>query len=139
MASITGFGGMYGLTGASAVASWAGGRYPLRYLFSNSDLVYALSPADFPVLESIGVNLDNVRVVPNGVKPEFLERESADVLADLRRKYGFPTDGTPLLLFVGHLRQKKGVDVLIKAMGQVPGKWHLAIVGPQTFPELARN
>jgi glycosyltransferase involved in cell wall biosynthesis len=124
--------------GAKALAAYVGTGIPLRYVFQNSALVYASSPADYPVLEALGTELHKVRVVPNGVAPEILQQQSPEQLERLRAKYNLPTD-KPLLVFVGHLRPKKGVDDLLKALTKVSAQFHLAVVGPHSFPELAQT
>ena len=118
----------------------AGGYFaitlPLRYLVRHSALCFASSPADIPVIESLGGRREQVHIVPNGVEPTFLVPQPEEDLRRTRETYGLPSD-RPLLLFVGHVRPKKGVDTLIEALTRVPGEWHAAIVGPHTFPRLA--
>lgn len=109
---------------------------PLKYLVRRSTLLFASSPADQPVLESLGARPEQVHLVPNGVDPAFLEPRSEAELSAVAERYGLPRD-RPLLLFVGHVRQKKGVDVLIDALPGVGGEWHAAIVGPKSAPEVA--
>lgn len=120
----------------------AGARFvittPLRYLVRRSTLLYASSPADEPVLASLGARPEQIHLVPNGVDPAFLEPRGEEQLSAVAARYGLPRD-RPLLLFVGHVRQKKGVDVLVEALPQVGGGWHAAIVGPRSAPELAEK
>jgi len=40
-----------------------------------------------------------------------------------------PASGEPEVLFVGQVIRGKGVDLLLQALGQVPGDWHATIVG----------
>ena len=120
----------------------AGARFavttPLRYLVRRSTLLYASSPADEPVLAALGARPEQIHFVPNGVDPAFLEPRGEDQLNAVAARYGLPRD-KPLLLFVGHVRQKKGVDVLVEALPHVGGDWHAAIVGPKSAPELAER
>ncbi len=129
---------LMGIQGLAAAAVYIGNTLPLRYLVRNSRLIFASTPADFPILKKLGGRDSQFRIVTNGVDPSFFDPIAAHQIEDVRAKYGFSKD-IPLLLFVGHLRPKKGVDVLIKALAKVPGSWHLAIVGPHTFPELAEE
>ena len=67
-------------------------------------------------------------IIPNGVDPaEFEDLPGRDVF---RSRWGVPPDA-PLVLFLGRLHPRKGIDLLIRAMARadVPEAW-LAVVGP---------
>jgi glycosyltransferase involved in cell wall biosynthesis len=127
---------LMGLRGPAVWAAHIGNTMPLQYLVRNSTLIFASTPADFPVLQKLGAVEKQIKVVPNGVDASYFDPVTEEQSKTIALKYGLPTD-KPLLLFVGHLRPKKGVDTLINALAKVPSDWHLAVVGPHTFPELA--
>ena len=131
---------LLGINGLAAFVVFFGNTLPLKYLVKNCRLVYASSEADISVLEKLGVKRSQIKVVTNGVAPAYFKHVSDDRLLEVKSKYDFP-EHTPLLLFVGHLNPKKGVDTLIEALAKIrPDKpWHLAVVGPHTFPELVQD
>jgi glycosyltransferase involved in cell wall biosynthesis len=68
------------------------------------------------------------RIIPNGVTPD--EFASLPPSEAFRARWGIPLDA-PLVLFLGRLHPRKGLDVLIPALARasVPDAW-LAVVGP---------
>lgn len=121
-----------------AIAHVIGIRLPLLFLVRNSAGILASSPADLPILGKLGVSAERVTVVPSGAEYRYFERIADSELEFLRRKYRLPAN-LPLLLFVGHLKEHKGVDILIRTMVQLPGDWHLIVAGPHTRPEYAQK
>jgi phosphatidylinositol alpha-1,6-mannosyltransferase len=76
-----------------------------RYAARRADAVIAVSEENrVDVVEQYGVPEERLRVVPNGIRPE-------------RFKEARPEG--PTILFVGRLHQRKGVDVLLRAMPEV--------------------
>jgi phosphatidylinositol alpha-1,6-mannosyltransferase len=70
-----------------------------------------------------------VELLPNAVN---LDRFSATAPDDVRIRFGIPAAG-PLVLSVGHLKRRKGFDVLVQALGIVRAEGadaHLVVVGP---------
>lgn len=66
--------------------------------------------AEFSI-EKLGLNRDQVSVIPNGVDVEsILSAEPADLASQ-----GIPND-SKTLLFVGRLHKQKGVDILLEAI-----------------------
>ncbi|MBW3661965.1 MAG: glycosyltransferase [Actinobacteria bacterium] len=53
--------------------------------------------------------------------------------SDLRRDVGIGSDEA-LAVYVGAVKEGRGIDRLLPALGQ--GRWHLALVGPGTDPQL---
>ncbi len=79
-------------------------------------------------LAALDLGAAYVEVVPNGLSRED---PAADSGADAAAPPGLPADGRPLLLYLGRLSWKKGVDVAIRALAQLPGppEARLAIAG----------
>jgi glycosyltransferase involved in cell wall biosynthesis len=86
-------------------------------------LVVANSQRERRMLVAAGVDGAKLVVRPNGFPPPHAD--AADVL---RRRIGIDRE-TPLVLNVGRISFKKGLDLLLEAMADVPGA-HVAIVGP---------
>ena len=122
------------IKGLLVPAVYLGVSLPLKYLVKNSTMIFASTAADFPVLEKLGAKKENIRIVTNGVDKEYFIENSPEQLETVRAKYKLPSD-KPLLVFVGHLRPKKCVDILLQAAAKVRGDFHLVIVGPDSFPE----
>ncbi len=97
-------------------------RRHLERLAREADALVAVSRALAAVWRQLGAPEERVQVVENGVDLELfrpLEREVARERLGLRG---------PLLLTVGELSERKGVDVAVRTLAHLPG-WHLALVG----------
>lgn len=87
-----------------------------------------------------GVPDERIAVIPNGVN---LERFSAtpDDRAETRRNLGVPGDA-PMLLFVGHEFERKGLAFVIDALAMLDPATRLVVVGAgnvEGFAQLARQ
>ena len=100
----------------------AGGRSVLE----NAACVTATSEAERRQLIGIGIDASRVTVVPNPLDVgEFSELPPRDAF---RRAHGL--GDAPLVLFLGKITPRKGVDVLVRAFGLVSvGNAHLVIAG----------
>lgn len=78
-------------------------------LIGRSAYVAAITKREADEMQSDGVSASKLRVLPNGVPPEFFE--SLDP-APFREKYDVGTE--PYILFVGRLNPIKGPDLLLK-------------------------
>jgi glycosyltransferase involved in cell wall biosynthesis len=85
-------------------------------IFKSADVIIALSPSDKRYILSFGVNEGKVRVIPNAINLQKLLAFKRSDLA-LFREIGF--EGKRLVLFVGPIIKRKGVDVLLKAIPKV--------------------
>ncbi len=109
----------------------AGPRRRILTACRHAAAVVAVSPALKDRLVEIGVAPDKVTVLRNGVDLERF-RPATDRAA-LRARLGWQGDG-PWLLSAGHLIPRKGHDLAIAALAEVPDAG-LAIVGDG--PEMA--
>ena len=76
-----------------------------RYAARRADAVIAVSEENrVDVVEQYGVPEERMRVIPNGIRPERFHQARPE---------------GPTVLFVGRLHQRKGVDVLLRAMPRV--------------------
>ena len=98
-----------------------------------SDVVIACNHSVKDEIAGSGFPLERVVVVPNGVAlEEFGAEVPAEEISAVRRRYHFP-DRTRIILSVGELVARKGVNVLIDAMRVLdrshPDTFGLVIVG----------
>lgn len=91
----------------------------------------AVSNAEIPDYCNAGVDERRIRVIPNGIRLD----EFADLppRGSFRRAYGLG-DG-PLLVFVGKITPRKGVDVLLRALARLPDDVQLVVAGNFMMPE----
>lgn len=91
----------------------------------------AVSEAEVPHYVRAGITAERVRVIPNGVRLD----EFADLppRGSFRRAYGL--GDAPLVLFVGKITPRKGVDVLLRALAQLPPAVRLVVAGNFMMPE----
>lgn len=84
-------------------------------------LVVALADsAAAELTEVLGVPLEKIRVVPNGVPVGPFEPATAATRAIARRRFGLMDAGL-VVATVSALVPEKGVDVVIDAVGRIPG------------------
>jgi glycosyltransferase involved in cell wall biosynthesis len=90
----------------------------------HASLVVAVSSWERGQLVEAGIAPARVKVRPNGF-PSPSEREPSNAL---RRRIGVDAD-VPVVLSVGRISFKKGLDLLLRAVSDLPGV-HLAVIGP---------
>ena len=103
--------------------------------FRRCDGFVAISPALQKKYLEAGFAAGQVRLISQGVN--IRDFAPADDRADIRRQLGLPTDN-PILVFVGSLVYRKGIDVLLQAWARIQGSIpdaHLVLLGKNTFPE----
>jgi glycosyltransferase involved in cell wall biosynthesis len=79
--------------------------------------------------DNLGVSL-NAAVIPTGIEPS--EFRPSNRAAEVMRRYAIP-ENRRLLVFVGRLHIKKGIDLLIQAfiqLASVDDTLHLVVIGP---------
>jgi glycosyltransferase involved in cell wall biosynthesis len=91
----------------------------------------AVSNAEIPDYCNAGVDERRIRVIPNGIRLD--EFAVLPPRGSFRRAYGLG-DG-PLLVFVGKITPRKGVDVLLRALARLPDDVQLVVAGNFMMPE----
>ncbi len=102
----------------------------LRLILKRADLIAVSNPVSIQSSPFLQPLAEKCRVIPFGQDISRFRStpQRAQAAADWQARYG----NQPLLLFVGRLRHYKGVDVLIRAMHDVPDAQALIVgVGPE--------
>jgi len=97
------------------VRKWAGYRVMERPALSRARFIHATSQHESDAIDRLGLGVDVV-TVPNGLE-EFGPALAGERDA-FRAKFGFRPDDF-VILFLGRLHQKKGIDTLLRAMQHV--------------------
>ena len=96
-----------------------------RHVEPGAARILAVSEAERRQLRELGVADGRIVLVPNPVdEREFAVKANAD---GFRRTHG--VDGAPLVLFLGKLTPRKGVDVLVRAFGRLSRNVRLVVAG----------
>jgi glycosyltransferase involved in cell wall biosynthesis len=109
---------------------------PVREVVSGAAEIFALSPADLPLLVALGHRADNVTVVSNGVKRPAAgnPQEDARILTRLgvaSRLAGSP----PTFLFLANHTPNKGLNILFDALKQLKQPFQV-ILGGERRPDV---
>lgn len=91
-----------------------------RKVLQRIDRIVAVSRNVVASLESIGIQLDRISLIPMAVDIEN-SAISASTNSHWRGKLGIPQDAL-VALFVGNLSQNKGIDILLNAIGIVKNR-----------------
>lgn len=127
---------IYGFGTAKRLA-WRKLAYePVAQVARGAAAVFALSPADRPILDAMGASGDDAHLVPNGVATP----DPPDVKHDraLYARLGIPperTDGRLTCLFLANHTPNKGLPVLFAAFRALDCPFRL-IVGGERRPEI---
>lgn len=89
----------------------------------------ALQESEFQQALKMNVPPWRIEIIPNGI--EMAEYENLPEVGLFRKRYGLDPDW-PLILFLGRINKKKGVDMLVEAYALLDRSLNaqLAIVGP---------
>ncbi|HVO24138.1 MAG TPA: glycosyltransferase [Candidatus Margulisiibacteriota bacterium] len=90
----------------------------------------AVSQAETAHYRAAGVRAERVTVIPNGIRLD--EFATLPARGAFRQRYQF--GDVPLVVFVGKITPRKGVDVLLRALSTLPPDVHLAVVGNFMMP-----
>ena len=77
--------------------------------------------------ELYGVPDDRIAIIPNGVNIDRFQTSRTE-RAVVRDEFRIP-QAAPLLLFVGHEFERKGLAFVIQALAKLPAETHLLVVG----------
>jgi rhamnosyl/mannosyltransferase len=97
----------------------------LRRALQHAQCIIATSPRYAQTSLFLAPQLDKVSVIPYGIDIARFSSADPSRVAAIRAQYG-----SPLILFVGQLRYYKGVENLIRAMTQLPGR--ALLIGSET-------
>ena len=125
---------LIGADDAITVMARNGRLDPVRQaLFRRCDGYVAISPALEQRYHQAGLPAGNVRILPQGVDvDEFRPMAGSE---ETRREWGVPAS-SPVLMFIGSLIHRKGIDVLLRAWAQIHAvrpDAHLVLVGKHRF------
>jgi len=108
-----------------------------RRLLKRIDHVAALTEAEADdartLWETMGVSFPGVSIIQNGIPADFMEFGTAPTLPDIRSRYALGSG--PIVLFMGRLHERKGLQFLIPAFAQIAPDFpdsRLLIVGPDS-------
>jgi glycosyltransferase involved in cell wall biosynthesis len=104
----------------------------LRRLVRKADFIQAISQYLKNLAVKAGQDASKTQVVPNGVDFEnFSRRLEPNRVKELRIRLGLPT-GKPIIITASRLVRKNGIDILIRALINVPeARLLIAGSGPQ--------
>ena len=91
----------------------------------------AVSQAEVSHYTGVGVDPARVRVIANGIRLE----EFATLPESGRFRRAFDIDDGPLVVFVGKITPRKGVDVLLRSLALLPSDVRLVVAGNFMMPE----
>ena len=106
-----------------------------RRIFGRCDGYVAISPALQDRYRAAGLPPSRLRLVPQGVDLRRFSPSQSKVA--VREALGLPTDER-VIVFVGSLIHRKGIDVLLRAWSEISTARpdaHLVLVGRNQFPD----
>jgi glycosyltransferase involved in cell wall biosynthesis len=105
--------------------------------YRSCDAYVAMSRAFLPSYSATGMPAERLRVIPQGVETHRFRPRTSDERERVRAELGLhPAD--PVVVFVGSLIERKGIDVLLAAWAQVHAQRPEAravLVGRSEFPQ----
>jgi glycosyltransferase involved in cell wall biosynthesis len=107
-----------------------------RTALLRSDAYVAMSNAFLPSCEAAALPSDRLRVIPQGVDTRRFQPLTGDPRRQARADAGCG-EGDPMIVFVGSLIARKGIDVLLAAWSGVHARRpdaKLVLVGRDDFP-----
>jgi phosphatidyl-myo-inositol dimannoside synthase len=113
----------------------AAGRRLARAAFGRADVVVCVSESVRSKFDALGAAAPAATVITNGADEEMFSPAPADRARAFRARAGVG-DGAPLLLTVGTVKERKGQDVVVRALPKLLERWdvHYAVVGPELEP-----
>ncbi len=113
-------------------------RYLTRRAFSLASSIVCVSEYTRSRMLELGVHPQKERVIPNGADDELFRPAEKEQIALFRQRLGL--GNKPLLLTVGNVTERKGQDVVIRALPElsqsIPGVHYLLAGLPTSEKEL---
>lgn len=104
-------------------------RWRVRRMLARAARVAAISHgSEATLMRHFGVSRAKVTTIPNGRRAADFPLIEDDARAAARAAFGLPTD-RPTVLFLGALSPEKRLDVVIDAIGRLPGVTLLVVGG----------
>jgi phosphatidyl-myo-inositol dimannoside synthase len=111
-----------------------------RWAFGRARAVVAVSQFTHGMLQQAGIRPRRIEVIPNAADPAPGEALAESECESFRQRAGF--NGARLLLTVGHVSERKGQEVVIRALPQIlrkaPDAHYLMIGLPTLQQQLSR-
>ncbi len=97
-------------------------------LLKDASKVIALTPMEVEQCQKMGLSVDRITIVPNGVTPALLDR--IPVRGAFRQKKGIGAE-EKLIMYLGRIHRRKGLDLLIRVFASLPNspRSRLVIIG----------
>lgn len=91
-----------------------------RFIFNSATKIIALSEDDKNYIAGFGINDDKILILPNAIDVDYLEKcvSNSEIYNELRSKFV----DKKLVLYVGRIIPRKGIEYLIKSIGIVAKK-----------------
>jgi glycosyltransferase involved in cell wall biosynthesis len=86
---------------------------PLTYALSKADKIAASTEYEHPILAKYKIKKEKVKVVYIGIDPEIYKENKNSI--NIKNKFNI-NDKDVIILFVGVIKENKGIDILIKAV-----------------------
>lgn len=110
----------------------------VRAAFGRAAAVVCVSEFTRAQMHEAGIRVKRERVIPNGADPERFRRLPGADRPAIRRELGLPQD-VPLIVTVGNVTERKGQDIVVRALAEIREPLDYAIVGmPTRGMEIAR-
>lgn len=92
-----------------------------RGIFKAADRIISLSSSDLNYISSLGIDSKKISILPNAIDPEELFKLDSGTFEADNPKNSFlqGLNGKRIILFVGPVIQRKGVEYLIKSIPKV--------------------
>lgn len=131
LVEVTGKDQAYGLNWYEKLAGKLFIDLPLQKVIKSASMIFALSPADVPLLNTIDQNVKRITVIPNGVNPYYFRQPSDGQMEQVRRKFDIPytrSGDTPICFFLANHTKNKGLEILFEAF-LASSKPYVLVVG----------
>lgn len=101
-----------------------------RKNLNGASAIICVMPEEKTYVQRFGVSAP-VRIIPNGFNPQFLNK--VPPRGQSRKRFGIG-DNETVILFIGRIHPKKGIELLIEAFAKIPAaktSARLVIAGPE--------